>query len=135
MQHALYACQRDRCFVLAQRVGFKCDRHKERFINHFVGQLDQIRGYQIAFPEFERPTAYRSLISECAENEAPVRFQIIVDEKLAAAFERQVIAVNEIFVKAVALFVDVVDFVVVLAIDHNHHVRQGVRRVRIVRDG
>ena len=61
-------------------------------------------------------------------------FEIVVYEKLAAAFEREIGAVNEVFVKAVALLVDVVDLVVVFAIDHKHHVRQGEGRVCVVSD-
>ena len=43
-------------------------------------------------------------------------------------------SVDEVFVETVTLLVDVVDLVLVFAIDHEHHVRQGVRRVWIVSD-
>src|SRR5215510_13769573 len=59
----------------------------------------------------------------------------MVNKEFAPALEREISAIDEVFVKAVALLVDVVDLVVVFAIDHDHDVRQRVRSVRIVRDG
>ena len=96
--------------------------------------MDLIGGNQIAFPEFEGPALDRSLIGERAEDEAAVWLQIVVLKKLAPAFERKISAVDEVFVKAVALLVDVVDLVVVFAIDNKHHVWQSVGRVGIVGD-
>ena len=85
--------------------------------------MDLIGGYQIAFPELKGPALDRGLICECAEDEATIRFDVVVYEKLLAAFEREISAVDEVFVEAVALFVDVVDLVAVFAIDHDHDVR------------
>jgi hypothetical protein len=72
------------------------------------------------------------LIGNGAENEAPVRFQIIVLEKFLAAFKRQIGAVDEVLVKLVELGIDVIDPVLALSINHEQQVRQCIRRVRVV---
>ena len=86
---------------------------------------------QVALPELERPALDGRLIGERAEDEAAVRLEVVVLEELVAAFEREVGAVDEVFVEAVALRVDVVDFVPVLAVDDEHDVRQRVGLVGV----
>ena len=80
------------------------------------------------------PTFDWNLVSERAENEAPVELDVVVYEKFLAAFEREIGAVDEVFVETVALFVDVVDLVAVFAIDDDHYVREGVGSVGVVSD-
>ena len=76
-----------RGFVLAQRVWFEGNRREESFVDDVVGELDLVGGDQVAFPELEGPAVERCLISDRAENEAPVWFEVVVFEKLAATFE------------------------------------------------
>jgi len=74
------------------------------------------------------------LIGERAEYEAPVWLDVIVLEKLTSAFEGEISTVDEVFVEAVTLLVDVVDLVAVFAIDDEHYVWECVRCVRVIRD-
>ena len=77
----------------------------------------------------------RGLISNGAEDEASIGFEIVVLEKLSAALEREIGAVDEVFVKAVALLVDVIDLVAVFAINHEQHVGESIWRVRVIGEG
>ena len=90
---------------------------------------------QIAFPEFERPTPHRRLVSDGSHNEPAIGFEIIVLKEFLPALQREIGAVDEILVKLVAVRVDVVNTILVLAIYYEQNVRQGVRRVRVVNNG
>jgi hypothetical protein len=72
------------------------------------------------------------LIGDSAENEAPIWFQVIVLEKLAASLKRQVSPVHEIFVKGIALSIDIVNSVAIFAINNKQHVWQRIRGVGVV---
>ena len=119
---------------MPQRVWFENDRNKESLIDNIRGQFDLIGGDQIAFPEFERPAAYRSLIANRAHDETTVRLQIVILKKHLTTFQREISAVHEVFVKGVALRVDVIDAIAVLSVNNEQHVRQRVRRIWIIDD-
>jgi hypothetical protein len=74
------------------------------------------------------------LIREGAEDEAPVRLEVVVVKKLLATFEREVCTVDEVFMKFVALLVDVIDLISVFSIDHKEYVREGVGSVGVIGD-
>src|SRR5437763_181187 len=116
-------------------MGLVPDRCQETLVDDVVRELDLIGGNQITFPELEGPFSHRRLESNRAQDEAPIRLQIIVLKEILAALERKIRAVHEVFVKLVELGVDVVDAVFVLAIDDEQRVRQSVRSIRIINDG
>ncbi len=116
--------------LLPVRVRLEGDGLEEGSVEGVGRELYQLRPGGVALPELERPALDRGLIGERAEDEAAVRLRVILLE-LRAAFEREIRAVDEILVEAVALRVDVVDAVPFLAVDDEHDVRQGVRRVGV----
>src|ERR1043165_2455694 len=76
-------CTPERCFAASS-----C--RKERLIDHCIRELYLIGRDEIALPKLEGPAFDRNLISERAENEATIGFEIVVFEKLLAAFEREI---------------------------------------------
>jgi hypothetical protein len=119
----LHAGERARCFILPVGIGFIGNRNEKTSVDDIGGKLDLIGRNQIAFPKLKGPTLDGCLIGNRAENEAPVWFQIVILEKLAATLKGQIGSVHEVFVKGIALRVDVVDFVSVLAVDDKQDVR------------
>ena len=94
-----------------------------------------IRRNQIAFPEFKCPALQRRLIGDRPEDEAAIGLEIVVLKKLAAAFQREISSIYEIFVEGITLCVDVVNLVLIFAVDDEEHVRKCVGRVWIIGDG
>jgi len=100
----------------------------ENFMHKFISAL----GYQDI--DFGQRPAFSEQYLLRGQDEPAIRFQIIVFEKFLPALKRQISAVDEIFVKLVELGVDIVNAVLVLAVDDKQHVRQRIRCVRIVDD-
>src|SRR5437660_10673694 len=106
LQNALQTQVR-RGFVLSQRVWLESNRREERFINDVRSQLDLIAWNQIAFPEFKGPVPNRRLVGDRAHDKTAIRLEVIVLEKFLATLERKISAIDEVFVKLVALGVDI----------------------------
>src|SRR2546423_6970860 len=86
----------------------------------------------VAFPKLEGEAVERRLVSDGAEQEAALGFQIVVLVKRPPALKREIRGVDEIFVKGEAFRVDVVNAVMVAPIDDEHQVRQGVETPAII---
>ena len=86
----------------------------------------------IALPELKGPTLNRSLIGERSQNEATILVNVVFLKKVLTTIKREICAVDEIFMEGVALGVDVIDFITVLAINDEENMRQRVGRVRII---
>src|SRR5215813_12521775 len=101
-----------------------------------VGFPHDLHCRQIALPEFKSKFADLGLTGDCAENEAAVGFKIIVAEKFAAAFEREIIRVRKFAVKRISLRIDVIGSVFRSffrgAINHEHQMGQRVESALVV---
>ena len=84
-------------------IGLKVQRSEKRGAELLIGFLQQGSRNLIAFPKFKRELVRLGLIGNCAEQKAPITFQIVVLEEFPPAFEREIIRVDEIFVKGISL--------------------------------
>src|ERR1051325_5900318 len=112
-----------RSVFLTRRVGLECDRREEACVDDFRSQLNLFRRNQVAFPKFKRPTSHGCLKCDRSQDETAVWLQIIVFKKDLTAFQRKISAVDEVFVKLIELGIDVVNAIVVQAIDYKQEVR------------
>ena len=126
LQDARESLNRRRVLVLLRRVGLEGYRIEESFLQYVRRQLYLVCRYLVALPELEGVAPDGRLPRERAEDEAAVRVDVVVAPELLAAFEREVRAVDEVLVEAVALRVDVIDFVAVLSVNDEEDVRQRV---------
>src|SRR5262249_21156377 len=117
--------------LLPRRVRLESDGREKTAADGLIGLAYDFRRRQIAFPKFKSELAELGLIGDGSENEAAVRFQIVVLEKFAPAFEREIIRADEFSVKRVALRVDVVDSLtgvgLLRPVNDEHQVRQRVK--------
>ena len=72
------------------------------------------------------------MISDCSKYEAAIGLQVIVFKEFAAALERQIRSIHKILVECKTLRVDVIDSVLIFAVDNDEQVWQSIRSVRIV---
>ena len=116
---------------LPRRIRFESDGREEGLLDHIGGEFDLFGRDCVALPELEGEAFDRRLVSDGAHDEAAVGLQIVVLKKLLAALKRQVSAVDEIFVEAITLRVDVIDFILVAPINNEQHMRQRVARISV----